>query len=251
MQLLGHKIIGNGIKTIIVLHELMGDHTNYDAMLPYLNTKDFKYIFVDLRGYGMSKDLKGEYSCDEAAYDVKELIEHLNLEDVNLLAHSMSTQIAQMVAILEDKIKQLILITPISASGIKMPKNSKDFLLEELQKNEGKIEEIVQGASKRYNQTWIDYRVKMAYEASTLEARVGYMRMYLETDFLYEIRNKDIPIRIIVGKHDFPIFSKENVSKIFKTTYNDVQILECQEAGHYPMIEAPVYFATQIEKFCK
>lgn len=251
MQLLGHKIIGSGSKTIIVLHELMGDHKNYDAILPYINTDDFTYIFVDLRGYGLSKDMEGEYSCDEASYDIKDLIDELQLEDVYILAHSMSTQIAQRVALLEEKVKQLILITPISPAGIKMPKSSADLLIQDLKNNDGKIEDIVRSASKRYNQKWIDYRVKMAYNASLLEARVGYMKMYLETDFLYEIRRKDIPVKIIVGTYDFPVFSKENVSKIFNSIYKDVEVLECQEAGHYPMIECPVYFATKIEKFCK
>lgn len=251
MKTLGHKIIGEGSKTIIVLHELMGDNRNYDAILPYLDTKDFKYIFTDLRGYGLSKELKGEYSCDEAAYDIQDLITLLNLEDVTILAHSMSTQIAQMAVLLEDKIKQLILVTPISPAGIKMTKNSADALIQELQDDDGKIEDIVRSASKRYNQKWIDYRIETAYDSSLLEARVGYMKMYLETDFLYEIRNKDIPIKIIVGKYDFPIFSKENVSKVFNSIYNDVEIVECQEAGHYPMIECPAFFATKLEKFFK
>ncbi len=76
-----------------------------------------------------------------------------------------------------------------------------------MQENRGKIEEIVNSSSKRYNQTWRDYRIKLAYESSTLEARVGYMKMYLNTDFLEEAyENIDIPIKIIIGDYDFPVF---------------------------------------------
>lgn len=249
---LGHKIIGNGSKTVMFLHELMGDYKNYEPIFPYLNISEFTFIFVDLRGYGLSKDIKGEYSCEEASTDIKNLISSLNLKKVYLVAHSMSTMIAQKIALIDTThIRSLILITPIPASGIKLPKLVKDKLIKEMSDNNGKIEEIVITASKRYNQTWVNSRIEMAYKASTLQARVGYMKMYLNTDFSHEAKNIKIPIKIIVGKHDFPIFGKEQVSKKFTTIYKDLEIIECQEAGHYPMIECPVYFASKIEEFCK
>ena len=55
----------------------------------------------------------------------------------------------------------------------------------------------------------------------------------------------------MTGKHDFPVFNKINIKKLFEPYYNDFEIIECQEAGHYPMIECPVYFSTEIENFCK
>jgi len=120
-----------------------------------------------------------------------------------------------------------------------------------MNKNKNKIEEIVYSASKRHNKIWAKSRIKMAYEASTLNARIGYMKMYLETDFSDDVENIKIPIKIIVGKYDFPIFALKSVTKLFSHFYNDLEILECQEAGHYPMIECPVYFASKIEEFCK
>lgn len=243
MTILGHKIIGSGKKYILVLHELMGDHTNFDPILPYIDTTNFTYIFADHRGYGLSKNISGEYTCEEAANDVKNLITKLNLKEVNLLAHSMSTMIAQKVALIDDRIKQLILITPISAGGIKMKPHAQNDLINAIKENKNKIEEIVESASKRYSKTWFDYRVKMAYEA-----RVGYMTMYLTTDFINEVK---IPIKIMTGKHDFPVFNKLHSKKLFEPYYNDFEIIECMEAGHYPMIECPVYFATEIENFCK
>lgn len=250
MTILGHKIVGSGKKNILVLHELMGDHTNFDPILPYIDTTNFTYIFVDHRGYGLSKDIQGEYTCKEAANDVKNLITKLNLKEVNLLAHSMSTMIAQKVALIDDRVKQLILITPISAAGIKMKPQAQDKLIASMKKNENFIEYVVESASNRYNQPWKDYRVKMGYEASTLEARTGYMTMYLTTDFIDEVKDITIPIKIMVGHHDLPAFHKNNVRKQFEGYYNDFEIIECMEAGHYPMIECPVYFATSIESFC-
>ncbi|ADG94240.1 alpha/beta hydrolase fold protein [Arcobacter nitrofigilis DSM 7299] len=250
MTILGHNIIGSGKKYILVLHELMGDHSNFDPILPYIDTTNFTYIFIDHRGYGLSKDILGEYTCDEAANDIKNLITKLNLKEVNLLAHSMSTMIAQKVALIDDRVKQLILITPISAAGIKMKSQAQAKLIDSMKKNENFIEYVVESASNRYNQAWKDYRIKMGYEASTLEARTGYMIMYLTTDFIDEVKDIKIPIKIMVGHHDLPAFHKNNVKKQFEKYYNDFEIIECMEAGHYPMIECPVYFASEIEKFC-
>ncbi|RXK11848.1 alpha/beta hydrolase [Halarcobacter mediterraneus] len=249
MTILNYNKIGKGEISIIVLHELMGSCENYKAIFSYLNTSKYTYYFTDLRGYGLSKEFKGEYSSDEASNDVKNLITHLNLDSVHIIAHSMSTMIAQKLALIDDRIKQLILITPISASGVIMKEKAKNELISDMQKNENKIEQIVEAASKRYTKAWKDYRISMAYNSSTLEARVGYMKMYLEEDFRSEVSKIQIPINIIVGKYDFPVFSKTNVKKIFDIDYKNVNILECQEAGHYPMIECPVYFATKIEQF--
>lgn len=249
MTILNYKKIGTGDTSIIVLHELMGSCANYEVIFPYLDTTKFTYYFTDLRGYGLSKDYKGEYSCNEASNDVKNLITHLNLNSVHIVAHSMSTMIAQKLALRDDRVKQLILITPISAAGIKMKPEAQAKLIESMKKNENLIEHVVESASKRYNQAWRDYRIKMGYEASTLEARTGYMTMYLTTDFIEEVKDVKVPIKIIVGHHDLPAFHKYNIRKQFDGYYNDFEIIECMEAGHYPMIECPVYFATKVEEF--
>lgn len=250
MITLGHEIIGTGEKKIIFLHELMGNYKNYEPIFPYLDEENFTFIFVDLRGYGLSKDIKGEYSCEEASNDVKNLITHLKFENVNIVAHSMSTMIAQKIALIDDRVSKLILITPIPASGIKLPEIGKNSLIKDMQKNEKKIEEIVYSSSQRHNKKWAQNRIDMAYNASTVDARVGYMTMYLTTDFLDEVKDINIPIKIIVGKYDFPIFGLKQVSTIFKKSYDDVEIIECQEAGHYPMLECPVYFTSKVEEFC-
>jgi pimeloyl-ACP methyl ester carboxylesterase len=77
MEFIAHKQIGSGKEKVLVMHHWMGDSTSYDSMLPYLNTDDYTYVFVDLRGYGRSKEMQGAYSVEEASADAMKLIDSL------------------------------------------------------------------------------------------------------------------------------------------------------------------------------
>ncbi len=117
------------------MHEWMGDHRNYDTTIPYLDIENYTWVFVDFRGYGLSKEIKGEYNLNEACEDIVSLIKNLDLDEVHLVGHSMSSLIAQKLAlILQEKVKTLILITPIPPTGIKMKENAKNKLLENVKK---------------------------------------------------------------------------------------------------------------------
>ena len=249
MEILTYKKFGNGKKNIIFLHELMGDSSNYEACINYFDKEIFSCFMVDLRGYGNSKSILGKYNLVESVSDIINLASFLQLEEYILVAHSMSTMIAQHIVSKDVRVNKLILITPISYLGLKSTTKAKENLLLQMKKNSGKIEEIVEQSSQRYNNSWKKYRINLAYNCSLLEARVSYMNMYLNINFNLNNDNKlkiDIPIKIITGKYDFPVFSKSEVSKCFEI-FNDVEIIECQEAGHYPMIECPIFFASKIE----
>ena len=247
---LNYKKIGEGSKTVIIMHEWMGDHTNYDAIIPYLDIDKFTFIFVDFRGYGLSKEIEGNFDLVEACSDIKNLISKLGLSKFHLIGHSMSSLIAQRIALdLKQRVKTLILITPIPPTGIKMSASAKEKLLQNVKEENGVIEQVVDGASKRYNNIWKDYRKELAHNCSTLDAKLGYMNMYLSNDFSQEIEGLETKVCIIVGKYDLPAFHKNSVQKQFIKYYPNLELIECMEAGHYPMIECPVFFANKIEKF--
>lgn len=247
---LNYKKIGEGSKTVIIMHEWMGDHTNYDAIIPYLDIDKFTFIFVDFRGYGLSKEIEGNFDLVEACSDIKNLISKLGLSKFHLIGHSMSSLIAQRIALdLKQRVKTLILITPIPPTGIKMSASAKEKLLQNVKEENGVIEQVVDGASKRYNSIWKDYRKELAHNCSTLDAKLGYMNMYLSNDFSKEIEGLETKVCIIVGKYDLPAFHKNSVQKQFVKYYPNLELIECMEAGHYPMIECPVFFANKIEEF--
>jgi pimeloyl-ACP methyl ester carboxylesterase len=246
---LNYKKVGTGSKTMILMHEWMGDHTNYDTSIPFLNTHDFTYIFVDFRGYGISKDIEGEFTFEEMVSDIKNLVIKLGLKEFYLLGHSMSSLIAQKLAMdLKEQVIELFLITPILPTGIKMKESAKQKLLDDVQNENNVIENVVTQASKRYNNTWKNYRINLAHTCSTLKAKVSYMNMYLSTDFSEEIKGLDTKITVLTGKLDLPAFHKNSLEKRFMNYYLNISFIECLEAGHYPMIECPVFFSTVIDR---
>ncbi len=89
----------------------------------------------------------------------------------------------------------------------------------------------------------------MAYTSSTKEARVGYMKMYLNEDFSNKASKIKVPVKVIVGKYDFVVFSKAVVNKAFKSWYKNLELIKFEEVGHYPMIKTPILFASKLEEF--
>jgi pimeloyl-ACP methyl ester carboxylesterase len=57
----------------------------------HFNAMDCRCIAMDRRGHGRSDDPGHDYHYDRLADDLAELLDHLNLHEVTLVAHSMAT----------------------------------------------------------------------------------------------------------------------------------------------------------------
>lgn len=249
MTILRYSTIGSGTELVIVLHEWLGDHSNYDPVLPYLNTEKFKWLFVDLRGYGLSKDFSGQYTCQEASEDVQRLIQKLGVQKANMVGHSMSAMVVQKIAVDSPaSIIKMVLVTPVPASGIQINEEDATILRASIFDDSKIRDAINQRTGERYNSTWLDTKLKLANNASIPEARAGYLEMVLKTDFSDNIKGLEIPVRVIVGKYDIPAFQKQIIQKLFSDWFFDLEIIECNESGHYPMLECPIFFASTLEK---
>lgn len=82
-----YKQQGEG-NTIVLVHGWSADHTAFDQSFDELS-KNYQVISVDLRGHGSSDRPEKGLSLKRFATDLEELMEHLNLQDVTLVGHSM------------------------------------------------------------------------------------------------------------------------------------------------------------------
>lgn len=125
---LGFTQFGTGPERVLVLHDWLGDHTNYDAVLPYLDGNAFTYAFVDLRGYGRSQHLTGDYSIVEIARDCLGVADALGWHRFHVLGHSMTGMATQRLAAnAPDRIKSAVAVCPISAAGNRLPPEAAAF----------------------------------------------------------------------------------------------------------------------------
>lgn len=250
MELIAHKQIGSGKEKVLVMHHWMGDWTSYDSMIPYLNTNDYTYVFVDLRGYGRSKEMKGTYSVEEASKDAMKLIDSLAWDNFHLIGHSMSGMIVQKIAVDNpSRVKSVIAITPVPACGSPGPKEMMDFFESAaLNNDEAAMQCINTLTSNRYTQAFAKKMVQDNRQWSTSEARLGYMKMFFYTDFSETVKGLQTPILVLIGEHDFE-GSEAFMRSTFLEWYPNAQLEWCKASGHYPMIETPIALVATIEKF--
>ncbi len=250
MEFIAHKQIGSGKEKVLVMHNWMGDSTSYDSMLPYLNTDDFTYVFVDLRGYGRSKDIRGTYSVKEASADAMKLIDSLAWSKFHLVGHSMSGMIVQKIAVDNpSRVKSVVAITPVPASGSPGPKEMMDFFASAaLDNDEAAMECVNTLTSNRYTKAFAKKMVSDNRKWSTSEARLGYMNMFFHTDFSESVKGLTTPILVLIGEHDFE-GSEAFMRDTFLKWYPNAKLEWCKESGHYPMIETPIALVAKIEKF--
>lgn len=98
-----------GEDTLLLIHGLTGNKT---TMYPIRDMfkDDYRVITIDTRGHGESTRPE-EYTIDDHASDVHEIITALNLEKVNILGYSMGSYIALRAAeVKSDDIDNLILV---------------------------------------------------------------------------------------------------------------------------------------------
>ena len=73
-------------KPLVLLHGFMENTTIWDEMEAHLS-KDFTLIKIDLPGHGKSKVYQEIHTVELMAEKVKEVIDALKLEKINLLGH--------------------------------------------------------------------------------------------------------------------------------------------------------------------
>src|SRR6266852_5380416 len=111
-----HKKIGNGPIKVAVIPGWFGDHRAFETMFDFLDVKRFTYAFVDIRGYGNSRDEAGDYTMTEIAADTIALADTLGWSNFHVVGHSMGGKAAQKVAMDGgNRVSSIVAITPVPA----------------------------------------------------------------------------------------------------------------------------------------
>ena len=248
---IGHTLHGLGPERVIVCHGWFGDWTVFEPVLPMLDAEAFTYAFVDYRGYGKSRGIEGAYTVEEIAGDVLDLADALGWSRFHLVGHSMGGKVVQRVAAdAPDRVKSVVAVTPVPASGI--PFDERGWaMFSGAAEDDGKRRAIVDfSVGGRLTPAWVDGIVRGSRASATTAAFAGYLESWARGDFSDQVRGLATPIHVLIGEHDAAL-GEAFMRDTFLRWYPNASLETIGNAGHYPMQETPVIFATLVERFLK
>lgn len=242
---------GRGSLPVLVLHDWFCDHSTWDAALPYLDEDRFTWVFADLRGYGGSRGIPGEYTLEEAAGDAAALVRRLEWPRFSLIGHSMGSLIAQRVLqLMPRQVSRAIFITPVGPRGGGLDGPALEFFRSiALADDVGRMSALGKLWGGRLSDTWTRYKLRRWRETADPAAAAKYVELWGATDIAGEVRDVDVPIRVIAGGLDAPPFQAEALKASMMRYYPTARLTTLDASGHYPMQEQPPLLAAQIERF--
>jgi pimeloyl-ACP methyl ester carboxylesterase len=106
-----YEVYGEG-KPIVLLHgSYMNIPLNWSHIIPML-AKDRKVIVTEMQGHGRTRDISREISYEGMADDVSGLLEHLGIDNADVLGYSMGGGVAFQVAVRHpEQVRRLVVLS--------------------------------------------------------------------------------------------------------------------------------------------
>lgn len=249
-MVIGHQTIGTGAEGVIVNHGWFGGQA-FEPMLPYLDTETFTYAFMDYRGYGASQAMEGDHTMKEIAGDVAALAEHFGWDRFHMIGHSMGGMALCRVATdAPERIKSAVALNPVPASGVPLDEGSWELFSGAADARDNRRMILDMTTGNRLCGKWLDAVMESSIRTSDREAFRDYLTAWVKTDFAEESRGIEIPMKVIVGEHD-PGLNADVMRETYLAWYPRAELEVVANAGHYPMMETPVYLASTMESFMR
>jgi 3-oxoadipate enol-lactonase len=247
---LGYVRYGHGPIPVLVMHDWLGDHSNYDAVMRWLDGDAFTYVFVDLRGYGQSIALTGEFTMDEISADCIRLVDRFGWRRFHLIGHSMTGMIAQCIAAdARSRVASAIAVCAVSAAGKRLSPDSMDFFTSTLDDDHA-LRRLLKYVCGGLSDEWIDRKVRYGRDAIAPASRRKYLDMLVTADFVDDVRGLETPFLVVVGDRD-PGLDADAMAHTFLAWHPNAELHVIPDCGHYPMQQHPQYFANLVEDFLK
>jgi 3-oxoadipate enol-lactonase len=230
------------------MHDWNGDCSSYEPMVPYLDEAAFTYVFADLRGYGKSRHLTGEYTVSEISADCLALADRLAWDQFHVIGHSMTGVAAQRIALdAPERVKSVIAVCPMSAAGSSAGDVALNFFASTT-KDDNNFRRLIKYVSHNLSDRWVAAKLRQSRMTVNAACRAGYLAMFSKANFVEDVRGLMTPVLVIVGEMD-PGLDAAAMKQTFLAWYPNAELQVISNCGHYPMQECPPFFASIIESF--
>lgn len=249
--MLGYDVYGSGPKSVIVLNDWVSDTSSWDPARPYLDQQAYRWVFADLRGYGRSIEQRGEYTVTEAAGDVLQLADALDLRSFALVGHSMSALIALHLAQQPStRVSRAVLITPPPPRGLGMDEAGVAGMEALGAGDDAYRLAALRGLwGDRLGDGWARYKARRWRETADPKAAAAYQRIFTRDGVPSPTAPVSVPVLAIAGEEDLPPMRGVAVTEQYRGLCPQLSVFAITDSAHYPMQETPPLLASLVQQF--
>ena len=236
--MLHHEISGNGKKNLILLHGFMENSSIWNDLEKTLS-KNFTLIKIDLPGHGQSKLYHEINSMDFMAEKVKEVLDFLKIEKINILGHSMGGYVSLAFA---DKfpefIESLTLFFSTTLEDNEEKKQIRRRSIAVIDENfETFVKTSIPNLFSNTERDVLEGKIELAKEIAKSTDKEGVKAAQLgmaeRPDRTKILENLDAKILIIAGQHDNAVKTDSLIEVIPDKTNIKTYVLDCGHNGHW------------------
>ena len=265
-------------KNVLLLHGKNFNGAYWKQTATELSKLGYRVIIPDQIGFGKSsKPSYYQYSFYQLAQNTKQILDELKIDKINVLGHSMGGMLATRFALMyPETTEKLILENPI---GLEDYKTLTPYVsVDKMYQNELKqtAEDIKNYQLKfYYDNKWkpeydewmyllAGWTVNKDYPLIVWNAALTYDMIFTQP-VVYEFQKLKVPTLLIIGTRDRTALGKANASadvqskmglyqNLGKETQKKIpnsQLVEIENIGHLPHIEAFDKFIKPLVEFLK
>jgi pimeloyl-ACP methyl ester carboxylesterase len=255
MQILHSRIVGEG-KPLLILHGYFGMGDNWKTHANSLAKDGFEVHLIDQRNHGRSFH-SDEFDYESMVADLYDYIKHHQLEEVNLLGHSMGGKTVMLFATEYAKLVDKLIVADISPRmypphhhDILKALNSVDFTIQNSRKLiDGKLSELISEVGIR------QFLLKSVYRKTKDELAFRFNLKSL-TENNNEVGEALPSFTVFEGdtlflKGENSGYISVNEEPIIEAHFPNSTIKSIANAGHWLHAENPVGFYTEVIAFIK
>lgn len=248
---LGHTTLGAGAGHAIVLHDWLDDTSTWLGARRFLDTREIRWTFADLRGYGRSRGQTGSYTLEEAAADVLALADGLRAERFALVGHSMSTLVALHLAQRQpERVRRVVLITPPPPAGLGADEDT-ERALQTLARGDvtRRLRAMNRFVGDRLGSPWLRFKAERWHACADPEAAAGYVTMFARRGLPDLSTPLQMPVLALTGECDAESMRCDATTRALSPLCPSLQVRALPQCGHYPMQELPPLTARWVSEF--
>jgi len=251
-----YEIAGNGIP-FVMIHAGVADHRQWNNEFATFK-KDYRVIRYDMRGYGKSEPVEGEFSH---MGDLESLLDSLAIrEPLVIMGCSMGGGIALDFTVTHPEMVKALIMVDSGPSGLKLDvQQPEKFADAEKAFNDGNLDLVCEietqiwfdGTGRtpdQVNQQMRSLLYEMNHIALENEVKnLGNRKPNLDTPTSERLHELLCPVLVIVGEHDTPycLAAAEYMTKEIKLAHKEV----IRDAAHLPNMDHPEKFQKIVRDF--